>query len=75
MEEKNKIERKRKFDHRSQKLVGSRRCKTSPKQRAATVHAAPYLNNGTHATHSNFSPWGCLLLKRAIFVFKTYTPG
>jgi len=55
MEEKNKIERKRKFDHRSQKLVGSRRCKTSPKQRAATVHAAPYLNNDTHDTFKFFT--------------------
>ncbi len=69
MEEKNKIERKRKFDHRSQKLVGSRRCKTSPKQRAATVHAAPYLNNGTHGDTFKFFTLGVSAAETCDFCF------
>ena len=62
-------------DHRVQKLEGSRRRKTSPKNRTATVreHHFAYLKCHRDSTHSNFYPGGCV--SEPCVIFKRYPGG
>ena len=70
MEEKKKFERKRKFVHDVQKIEGSRRRKTSPKDRTATVREHHFIWNATETQHIQI----LTLWVRRCFFFKRH-PG